>query len=70
MSDEQYAPGLTDAELRERFDPVTVQSFRENPYWRQPGNVVLLYALDRIEALERQYQTLLRQLADQPKGDR
>lgn len=59
--DEEYIVGRTPAELRAYFDDAKVQSFRENGYWRLPGNVPFLYALDFIEALERECSTLLRE---------
>lgn len=52
---EEYVPGLTVSELRAYFDEVKVQSLRENPLWRQPGYVWMLYALDLIEAQENEH---------------
>ena len=67
--DEQYVAGWTVGELRDYFNPTLVQSLRENPLWRQPGYVSLLFALDLIDALETQIDIIVQQYARLAEGD-
>jgi hypothetical protein len=59
--DEQYVAGLTASELRDILNPTVVQSLRENPLWRQPGYVSLLFALDLIDRMETEHDILIQQ---------